>query len=124
MPPMRTVHVKMRTEEISAINLLAEKDRRHPAELMRFAVEEYCERRASEVVALKRKKVGDMAKRTAERSLLSYGGEISEQQKRVGEVLSKMREEKETQPQVVPQPTLAELMQRIAVLEQRARDSK
>ena len=50
---LRTVHVKMRTEEISALDLLAEKDRRRPAELVRFAVEEYVERRASEVAVLR-----------------------------------------------------------------------
>src|SRR5208283_3300719 len=66
---LRTVHVKMRTEEISAIDLLAEKDRRRPAELLRFAVEEYCERRASEVVALKKKKVAALVR--GERSSLS-----------------------------------------------------
>lgn len=49
------------------------------------------------------------AEKRVERSYLM--GEISDQQK-------------ETQPQVAPLPTLAELVQRIEELEQRARDSK
>ena len=63
----------------------------------------------------------ERAEKRGERSMLmTAGGGISEQH----ELLSKMREQKETQPQVAPQPTLAQLIHRIEELEQRARNSK
>ena len=62
-------------------------------------------------------------KRVGRSYLMGPLGEVSDQQRRIGELVGEIREQKETQPQVAPQPTLADLMQRIERLEH-ARDSK
>jgi hypothetical protein len=67
----RAIHVRMTEENLDDLKLLAEKDRRRPSELVRFAVEDYLANRRLDLIQIREKKAAELDDKAALQILAS-----------------------------------------------------